>query len=341
MSALIDTKLEAGKPPASAPPVAPTPGVHAELSPWAAEFLDYLAVERAASPCTRRNYGQALLEFQSWHQGQMGALPDWAALQRDVFRYYLRHLGRQGLQRASIQLRFSSLRSFYKFLVRRGRLEQSPIRDIVPPQPGKRIPVFLTREQVVSLLEAPARILGTAPGPPRLREEAFRDRAVLETIYSCGLRVAELCSLQADQIQWADSLVRVIGKGRKERQLPIGRPALEAIKSYWSLLPFVPSGTMPAFYTTAKDPKPVYPRLVQSGLKKYLAFCGLDARITPHKLRHSYATHILDAGADLRSVQELLGHAHLSTTQIYTHVTLERLRKVYRDAHPRARGDTR
>ena len=310
----------------------------AVLAPWAIEFLGYLAVERAASPCTRRNYRQAILEFQAWHEKQLGLAPAWEALNRDVFRYYLRHLGRQGLKRASIQLRFSALRSFYKFMVRRGHLEQSPIRNIVLPQSEKRMPIFLTREQVVSLLEAPARLAGQADGA-HAHEEASRDRAILETIYSCGLRVAELCALEARQINWTESLVRVVGKGRKERELPIGSPALEAIKNYWSLLPFTPSEKMPAFYVNGREQKPVYPRLIQYRLKKYLAFCGLDARLSPHKLRHSYATHILDAGADLRSVQELLGHAHLSTTQVYTHLTLDRLKKVYNDAHPRAKSD--
>ncbi len=311
----------------------------ADLSPRAGEFLAYLAVERAASPNTCRNYRQAILEFEAWHRGLAGSGPDWISLERDNFRHYLRHLGRSGLKRASIQLRFSGLRSFYKFLVRRGHMEQSPIRNLALPKTEKRMPVFLTREQVLDLLNAPRRMAESGAREAGDEALALRDQAILETIYSCGLRIAELCTLEAGRIDWDQSLLRVIGKGRKERQLPIGGPALAAIKVYWKTLPSAPAGAAPAFYADAKGTKPVYPRLVQHRLKIYLACCGLDAGITPHKLRHSYATHILDAGADLRSVQELLGHAHLSTTQVYTHVTLDRLKKAYDAAHPRAGND--
>jgi site-specific recombinase XerD len=159
---------------------------------------------------------------------------------------------------------------------------------------------------------------------------------VLETIYSCGLRISELCGLVAQDIDWHERVVRVRGKGKKERLLPIGDPALEAIKDYWSLLPQIPAGEAPVFLTSAKKRTPVSPRHMQLRLKKYLAVAGLDPHLTPHKLRHSYATHLLDGGADLRSVQELLGHAHLVTTQIYTHLTTERLKRAYDAAHPRA-----
>jgi integrase/recombinase XerC len=169
-------------------------------------------------------------------------------------------------------------------------------------------------------------------------EEAsyHRDAAILETIYSCGLRVSELCALQVQDINWEDQLVRVRGKGKKERQVPIGAPALEAIRFYWSKLTHPPCGIMPVFVANANKLWPMYPRLIQLRLKRYLEIAGLDPHLTPHKLRHSYATHMLDAGADLRSVQELLGHAHLVTTEVYTHVTTERLKRAYDQAHPRA-----
>ena len=164
----------------------------------------------------------------------------------------------------------------------------------------------------------------------------YRDVAILETIYSCGLRVSELCGLLAEDINFGEQLVRVRGKGKKERQLPIGAEAARAIKAYWEKLDSAPSGGMPVFLRKAEKLSPMYPRLVQLRLKRYLEIAGLDPHLTPHKLRHSYATHMLDAGADLRSVQELLGHAHLVTTQVYTHVTTERLKKAYDEAHPRA-----
>ena len=163
-----------------------------------------------------------------------------------------------------------------------------------------------------------------------------RDVAVLETIYSCGLRISELCGLVAQDIDWNERLVRVRGKGKKERLVPIGETALEAIRNYWSLLPQTPAGESPVFLAGPKKRTPVSPRHLQLRLKKYLAVAGLDPHLTPHKLRHSYATHLLDGGADLRSVQELLGHAHLVTTQVYTHLTTERLKRAYDAAHPRA-----
>jgi len=163
-----------------------------------------------------------------------------------------------------------------------------------------------------------------------------RDIAILETIYSCGLRISELCTLQAQDIDWTGRLLRVRGKGKKERVLPVGEPALQAIRMYWQRLARTPGGEEPVFQARAAKLRPVSARDLQLRLKKYVAIAGLDPQLTPHKLRHSYATHMLDAGADLRSVQELLGHAHLVTTQVYTHVTTERLKKAYDLAHPRA-----
>jgi integrase/recombinase XerC len=160
--------------------------------------------------------------------------------------------------------------------------------------------------------------------------------ALLETIYSCGLRISELCGLNAEDLDWSEKLVRVRGKGKKERLVPIGEHALKAITRYWDLLPVRPAGNAPAFLSNPKNGRPLYARDLQLRLKKHLASAGLDPQITPHKLRHSYATHLLDAGADLRSVQELLGHAHLVTTQVYTHLTTERLKRAYDQAHPRA-----
>jgi integrase/recombinase XerC len=159
---------------------------------------------------------------------------------------------------------------------------------------------------------------------------------VLETIYSCGLRISELCGLVAQDLDWNERLVRVRGKGKKERLVPIGETALAAIKNYWSMLPQTPAGESPVFLAGLDKRTPITPRSLQLRLKKHLAIAGLDPHLTPHKLRHSYATHLLDGGADLRSVQELLGHAHLVTTQVYTHLTTDRLKRAYEAAHPRA-----
>jgi site-specific recombinase XerD len=302
-------------------------------------FLTHLATDRAASAYTQRNYHHALREFHRWHVQERKQPPPWEKLQRDDFRAYLRFLGRQKLGRAAIQLRFCALRSFYKFLIRHGQIAASPIKNLSLPKLEKRLPKFLTVQQMKDLLDAPLKLLPPAETKNKRTANAVltchRDRAILETIYSCGLRISELCGLQADDIDWRELLVCVRGKGKKERLVPIGEPALKTIENYWQQLPVRPGGTAPVFWAGPSE-KPLSHRVLQLRLKKYLAFAALDPNLTPHKLRHSYATHLLDAGADLRSVQELLGHAHLVTTQAYTHLTTERLKKAYDAAHPRA-----
>ena len=231
------------------------------------------------------------------------------------------------------------MRTFYRFLVRHGAVETSPIKNLALPKLGSRLPKFLTAQQMADLLAAPLKLLpaeGRADSGGAAALACRRDVAILETIYSCGLRISELCGLVAQDIDWNERLVRVRGKGKKERLVPIGKCALEAIKNYWSLRPVAPTGESPAFLAGAKKLTSVSPRNLQLRLKNYLAVAGLDPHLTPHKLRHSYATHLLDGGADLRSVQELLGHAHLVTTQVYTHLTTERLKRAYDAAHPRA-----
>ena len=308
-------------------------------------FLKHLTHERGASPYTTRNYSQTLGEFVRWYETKRSddeAAPVWDQLARDDFRYYLRYLGRSKLSRAATQLRFSALRSFYKFLIRRGVVAASPIRGLLMPKAEKRLPKFLTVGQMDALLEAPLAELRAMQKIPRTAPDGaqtalfHRDLAILETIYSCGLRVSELSGLRVHDLHFSEQLVRVLGKGKKERQVPIGEPALRAIQNYWALLPAPPTGNEPVFRARPDDRRAVGPRIIQLRLKRYLAAAGLDPQLTPHKLRHSYATHLLDAGADLRSVQELLGHAHLVTTQVYTHVSTERLKKAYDKAHPRA-----
>ncbi|HXI70378.1 MAG TPA: tyrosine recombinase XerC [Verrucomicrobiae bacterium] len=307
---------------------------------WTGKFLVHLAADRGASVYTQRNYRQALTEFLRWHREERKSPPVWERLQRDDFRGFVRFLGRNKLSRAAVQLRFSALRTFYKFLIRHGAAEVSPIKNLALPKPEKRLPKFLTCEQMEALLIAPFERLklqqGKKAGRPVSQIAALRDVAVLETIYSCGLRVSELCGLRVDDIDWGGQIVRVRGKGKKERLVPVGKPALMAIQDYWNTFKQPPGGTSPIFFAETKKRAPLRPLQLSRRLKNYLAIAGLDPGLTPHKLRHSYATHLLDAGADLRSVQELLGHAHLVTTQVYTHVTTERLKKAYDAAHPRA-----
>jgi len=305
------------------------------------KFLLHLATDRGSSAYTQRNYRQALTEFIAWHQKERKSAPDWPKLQRDDFRAYLRFLGRQNLGRAATQLRFSALRTFYKFLVRRGDVEITPIRNIALPKMPKRLPKYLTVQQMVDLLDAPLKVLAgqgkeRKAGRPVSVVAAHRDVAILEMIYSCGLRISELVGLRVEDVDWREQLVRVRGKGKKERQVPVGEAALRAVEAYWARLKSRPAGPSPVFLSETRKRSPVNKNMLARRLKTYLALAGLDPAITPHKLRHSYATHLLDAGADLRSVQELLGHAHLETTQVYTHITTERLKKAYNSAHPRA-----
>ncbi|HEX4119688.1 MAG TPA: tyrosine recombinase XerC [Verrucomicrobiae bacterium] len=300
------------------------------------KFLQYLA-SKGGSPYTERNYRQALREFAAWSKERRGVWPDWVALGRDDFRDFLRALGRNQLSRAGVRLRFSALRSFYKFLVREGLLSASPIRNISLPKLEKRVPRFLTVQQFEALAKAPLKELQTASKNKKVDASVFiRDAAMLEVTYSCGLRVSELCRLNAGDLDSSEELVRVHGKGKKERLVPIGLPALDGIEAYWKHVHYSPEPEMPVFFGHGKRHARLSPRNVQVRLKKYLRSAGLDPKLSPHKLRHSFATHLLDAGADLRSVQELLGHAHLVTTQVYTHITTERLKRTYDKAHPRA-----
>jgi integrase/recombinase XerC len=279
--------------------------------PLIESFLDYLRAERDASPRTLRNYGAELRAFQAWRP------MDWRRVDAFGLRAYLAHLNQRRYGRATIQLKMSALRSFFRWLVRQDKIQQNPAVGLTLPRARRRLPRFLSVEQVEALLRAP---------------QNPRDRAILETLYSSGLRVQELTGLNDDDLDLVGEVVRVRGKGKKERWAPLGAPAVRAIQDYLGGRPRAARGPL---FVNRRGGR-LTPRSVQRMLKKYLRQVGLDPSLTPHKLRHSFATHLLDAGADLRSVQELLGHANLATTQIYTHVTTERLKRVYDQAHPRA-----
>src|SRR5580658_1758506 len=208
---------------------------------WIQKFLAHLATDRGASVYTQRNYKQTLEEFARWQAQEQKTAPAWDKLQRDDFRAYLRYLGRNHLSRAATSLRFSALRTFYKFLIRHGLMASSPIKNLSLPKPEKRLPKFLTIQQMADLLAAPEKMLQLqktkkGAGRPISQAAALRDVAVLETIYSCGLRISELCGLRADDIDHEQQIVRVRGKGKKERLVPIGKPALEAMGRYWLIL---------------------------------------------------------------------------------------------------------
>ncbi|MES2659926.1 MAG: tyrosine recombinase XerC [Verrucomicrobiota bacterium] len=288
-------------------------------------FFEFQATEKSASPRTLANYRDALAVYQKWRGGKFSG---WRAEEADDFRDYLFALMKQGFKRATIRLRFAALRSFYKYLVLRQGLSRSPMAEVLLPKPERSLPVVLTVKQIDELLGMPLRGAVDKKTPLWL---PLRDAAILELFYSCGLRISELLALDVRHVDFIGESVRVTGKGSKERIVPVGGPALNAIQRYRQEAA-VTSG--PLFLSTRK--RRITQQAVDQLLKKYLKRSSIPFAISPHKLRHSFATHLLDAGADLRSVQALLGHASLSTTQIYTHVTKERLKQAYDTAHPRA-----
>lgn len=289
------------------------------------DFLDFQATEKSASPRTLANYRDALANYREWRADRFTT---WRDASADDFRDYLFHLMKSGFKRATIRLRFAALRSFYKYLVLRRGLGRSPVAEVLLPKPEKSLPVVLTIAQIDELLNLPLRL---PPAKAALSWISLRDAAILELFYSSGLRISELISLDVSDIDFLGETVRVTGKGSKERIVPIGSPALNAIQRYRTEAA-VASG--PLFLSSHR--KRITQQAIDLLLKKYLKLSSIPFKISPHKLRHSFATHLLDAGADLRSVQSLLGHASLSTTQIYTHVTKERLKEAYDTAHPRA-----
>ncbi len=300
---------------------------------WPGLFLEYLSGVRSMSAYTVRNYAAALRRV-------CGAFPGkrWDQLGTDEFRRFLYRLSVDGkLSAASLRLQFSALRSFYKFLGRRGLVAEGLFTGLKLPAPGRRLPQHLTVGQMAELLDAPLRLLD--PGAPKRRGkglarwQVLRDAAILELFYSAGLRLQELVDLNDGEVDLRSLALRVVGKGKKERMVILGEPAAAAYRRYRAELPTKMGGEA-AF--VGPGGRRLTPRAVQLMLKRYLALAGLDRSLSPHKLRHTFATHMLDGGADLRALQELLGHASLGTTQIYTQVSAERLRRAYDEAHPRA-----
>jgi site-specific recombinase XerD len=286
------------------------------------EFLRYLANERNASPRTLKAYSHALTNFRAENKAP------WKKCTADNFRDYLFAVMKRGQARSYVRLQFSALRTFYQFLAARKQLRHNPVREVQLPKMEKKLPLVLTRQQVDELLTAPTREPKSRSAPSWM---PLRDVSIMELFYSSGLRLSELAALDVSDVDLYTESVRVFGKGRKERVCPVGLPALEAIQKYRATAN-VHSG--PLFINKGRTR--MSGRSVWLVLKRYVRRTSIPISMSPHKLRHSFATHMLDRGADLRSVQALLGHASLSTTQIYTHVTVERLKKAYADAHPRA-----
>ncbi|MEM6394637.1 MAG: site-specific tyrosine recombinase/integron integrase [Planctomycetota bacterium] len=323
------------------PPPAPTSGGHLD------QFVHYLRYERHFSPYTARCYGADLRQFIEYLASDDAVKPmgstdengpatpseSLAAADPMVIRGFLAHLDQFGYSPATTARKIATLRSFYKWMVKHGRTDTNPMLLIRTPKQTKRLPKAITVEQV-------ERLLGT---PDNRETLGARDRAILETLYSTGVRVSELVDLNRIDLDHNAQTLHVRGKGKKERIVPLGSHAMAAIRHYITLLEpdtrFVslrqmPEADQPLFVN--KNAGRLSSRSVRRKLDKYLKTAGLDPMVSPHTLRHSFATHLLDNGADLRSVQELLGHQSLSTTQIYTHLSSMRLRTAYDQAHPRA-----
>src|SRR5438094_1361793 len=318
-----------------------------KFSPLVRQFLDYLKLEKHFSDYTVKSYGADLIQFGQFLGGEIGQasgnVPSGSVSGEQIdqkqlacdpltVREFLAYLYAQNYTKSTTARKLATLRSFYKFLIRRGVVSVNPLSTIRTPKQEKRLPKCLDLEQVQKLLDA--------PGDADLL--AARDKAMLEVLYSSGIRVSELVELKMEDLDLNEGVLRVTGKGRKDRLTPIGSQAIKAVQKYFEMRQqdprFQAEGSTRVFLNKHGDA--LSTRSVRRKLDKYLVQAGLDPGISPHTLRHSFATHLLNNGADLRSVQELLGHQSLSTTQVYTHLTTSRMKEVYDNAHPRANAPT-
>ena len=306
------------------------------------QFLRFLSVERNAAELTIKSYREDLTSLADYLTQACGRTPAPADVTPLDLRGYVSALHEAGYAKTSVARRLASLRTFYKFAQREGLADSNPAKPLRNPRPDRKLPHFLSTEEIARLLQA----------PPATTVQGQRDRAILETMYSAGLRVSEVVGMNDGDLDLAEGLVRIRGKGRRERLAPIGSFAAKAIQRWTKARNsgaaagvnrrgHAGSSAQPVPLFTNKFGTRLTTRSVHRMLLKYLKQAGLDLRTTPHTLRHSFATHLLDRGADIRSVQELLGHKSLVTTQIYTHVSTAGLRAVYEKAHPRARATAR
>ena len=299
------------------------------MHPQIGHFLQYLRVERGASPHTLKGYREDLHALAEYLADGDGHTPAPGSITMGELRGFLSALHEAGYAKASISRRLASVRSFMRFGQREGWAKSNPAKALRNPRKSQKLPHFLSTDEVGKLLDAPN---GNSP-------QSIRDRAILETLYSAGLRVSELVGLSDGDLDFAAGIVRIRGKGKRERLAPIGSYAARALQRWLEVRKLSPrektGREAPVF--TNKFGSRLTTRSVARMLEKYLKETGLDSRTSPHTLRHSFATHLLDRGADIRSVQELLGHKSLVTTQIYTHVSTANLRAAYEKAHPRAR----
>jgi integrase/recombinase XerC len=300
----------------------------------AADFLRWLETERNDSPNTVKAYGRDVAAFEAFLDGFYGGASwSWAGVDRLAIRGFLAEGARRGWSKRTLARALSAVRAFYRFLNLHHGVEVNPARAASTPKLEKRLPGYLDRGAIERLFA----LVETRAGEGTFR--AARDRAILELFYSTGMRLSELVGLNLDDLDLVSDQVRVRGKGRKERILPVGRLAVTALRNYYLRRDEVmqeAGGPERRAVFVGERGRRLTPRAVQLAVQRLLDLVSEGRKVSTHSLRHSFATHLLDAGADLRAVQELLGHASLSTTQIYTHTSVERLKKVYHQAHPRA-----
>jgi integrase/recombinase XerC len=302
------------------------PAMHGTIQ----RYLRYLEVERNASAYTIKSYREDLLSLADYLTESVGTCPEPSQVEPQWLRNYVTAMHDAQYARTSIARRLASMRGLFKFAQREGLVDQNPAKPLRNPRPHRKLPHFLTTDEIGTLLAAPS--TETTMGR--------RDQAIFETMYSAGLRVSELVGINDGDLDLEDGLVRVKGKGKRERLAPLGRYAVEAIQT-WLAHRVLAKGKMPAPGSPVfvnKFGNRLTTRSVARLLEKYLLLTGLNLKTSPHTLRHSFATHLLDRGADIRSVQELLGHKSLVTTQIYTHLSTAGLKQAYDLAHPRARA---
>lgn len=292
------------------------------------QFLNYLRVERNASALTIKSYADDLTHVTEFLQEHTGRIPAVNELDVAILRSYVAWLHECGYARTTVARRLACLRSFFRYCNREGWIDTNPARPLRTPRTGRPLPHFLTTEQIGALLSA----------PPRNTMLGIRDRAILETMYSAGLRVSEVVGLDLRDWERSEGILRVLGKGRKERLAPVGSYATAALDEWMDVRtpdPNARSAQQQAIFLN-RFGRRLTTRSIGRMLETHILTAGLSQKTSPHTLRHSFATHLLDGGADLRSVQELLGHKSLTTTQIYTHVSTRRLRETYEKSHPHA-----
>ncbi|MCM8773423.1 MAG: tyrosine recombinase XerC [Candidatus Omnitrophica bacterium] len=285
-------------------------------------FLDYIRIEKNYSPHTLLNYSIDLRDFEEFLKNSSMEKIDIKNIDYFVLRKFLVSLSERRLNKRTLSRKISTLKSFFKFLVREGIIKSNPASSLIYPKLEKNLPYFLTEEEISKILDSPIDD----------KELSVRDKAILEFLYSTGARVSEMASLKIEDIDLNLGMAKVCGKGGKERLVPLGKPAVAIIKRYLGLR----KDSCPYLFINNRAKK-ISERGVRLIIDKYINRLSLSLKISPHIFRHSFATHLLNRGADLRSVQELLGHSSIATTQVYTHLTIDSLRKIYEQAHPRAR----